>query len=1265
MADIIIFRARTADNTHNKTSKMTQYFGKCRVVLLIVLISLADIAGRSCLAQGSAEPKTGLMAGQPEKITVSKEPGLLFYLSGNEDFTADFARGGQDQPNFLRNVKVIPEGAKGQGFSCNDDQLMAYWAPGNIYAQRGTVSFFWRSRYPVGPTPFPIFRVGYADHSSWDMVWLRIDYNGAGFDAFVTDIGLARTRVSWYPDNFFKPDEWIHLSLSWDETVGIRFYVNGELVARQSVSGTVYDTGLDQFGPHSRIISPYQVQSAYCFMRGGDVDELRIYDRMLPDEFVADLAEGKTPDPLPPLVRYLSERNWRDAWWLRHGWNRPNEAPPALPAAETVIRKVEIHEAVDINRWYWKANDGIRETTWPGVYNMSRLPGRYDYFVLPDWDCYSGSGQSVRFTLPEEPWNHVEIWGKAWGQMTLENKILRDTTFGIRTQNQAKSWHQLHKVRQGGTIRFDNALIEEPIGSFDVYYIDKGKAPEGRTIESFMLTGNPSDYNNGAVADLVSFISGRYPPDECSIMLGVPENSRKKYKTRPLQGYYYPFIHILIPYSNHKDAGLDGIEISFPALNVVPTHNGVFPLNIRVKDPLWPMRDLADFSFSVKPGDSPVLWIDTRDRILPENRALYISIAGAGDDLTPILLQDTKIRLVYKSKEDSRPEHEKDRFTQVRDVYAHMVEEGTRSSRLNMFNRFTADCNDLLSVNPDHWLAKSYKYAATRQEKPSYEIAKAPEGIPEWAFLQVEYLRHLSRVIMYYIDKRQIANGEFGGGLSDDGDLVNLWPGTAFTGIEPDKLLSSLRLHMTAYYDNERPSYYASLRQRSLPLFTNGLATIFTDELHALEEGIQVTGALQVLDYGNPLYLERGMETALRMLEDITQINIKGHRHFRSRYYSGTKIATEDPWQWSVARSYNVLVTALLTCWYNGNPLLQEMIVEIADGLLEHARDGRMATEINFATDETRNPGPMGGERPVSVLYAAYRITGDNKYLEYLPGEDPQTRTFDENRLTQRYREEITNMGIREYINTEGSIWIDRISPYNTAIQEDRLGGVALRRLNILYPQHYVSWKFHAPANFESVAVFLDKTGTENLNIISYCLDTRPVTAEMTVWDIKPGRWKLRSGIDTDNDQIADSNIKEEFVDLGRGDQLQIVFSPRQYTIITLWLDEADDKGYWELPDLGIGPEDIRIEGNSITVRVHSLGAVAAPATSVELRDLSGNTLQRAQVPPLDPPLDLKRRWTEVILTVPQGTSLEHGVVILDPSRNIRQINRNNTIVKW
>lgn len=193
----------------------------------------------------------------------STEPGLLFYLSGDNEFSVDFAAGGQYNPNYLNGIELIPDGAVGKAFQASDDLLMSYWAPGNIYAQRGTISFFWRSRYPVGPSPFPVFRVGYADHSSWDMVWLRIDYNGSGFDAFVTDIGLSRTRVSYFMDKFPGPGEWTHIALSWDETEGIRFYINGELVSQKSVNGSPFDTGLDQFGPHSRIISPYQVQSAY------------------------------------------------------------------------------------------------------------------------------------------------------------------------------------------------------------------------------------------------------------------------------------------------------------------------------------------------------------------------------------------------------------------------------------------------------------------------------------------------------------------------------------------------------------------------------------------------------------------------------------------------------------------------------------------------------------------------------------------------------------------------------------------------------------------------------------------------------------------------------------------------------------------------------------------------------------------------------------------------------------------------------------------
>src|SRR5580698_2365122 len=273
---------------------------------------------------------SGVMVAQ-DGITnaAPKEPGLLFYLSGDHGFNADYAAGGDPKPNFLKDVKILPGGVKGSYLQCGDTQLLSYWAPGNIYSQRGTLSFFWRSREPVGKTEFPIFRVGYGDHSSWDMVWLRIDYNGHGFDAFVTDINLGRTRVSYTMPDFPKPDEWVHLALAWDETTGIRFYVNGKLAEKKATTG-MFDAALDQFGPHSRIIAPTGVESTYNYDRGGDLDELRIYDRALSDDNIASLAKGEAPRIIP-AIPVDADANLRAADWNhRFGWDRPHDLPAQL-----------------------------------------------------------------------------------------------------------------------------------------------------------------------------------------------------------------------------------------------------------------------------------------------------------------------------------------------------------------------------------------------------------------------------------------------------------------------------------------------------------------------------------------------------------------------------------------------------------------------------------------------------------------------------------------------------------------------------------------------------------------------------------------------------------------------------------------------------------------------------------------------------------------------------------------------------------------------
>lgn len=1210
------------------------------------------------------EPEAGTLAGQAANVQESHEPGLLFYLSGENQFSADFASGGQTAPNFLKDVKIIPDGAFGNGLEAGNEQLLSWWAPGNIYAQRGTMSFFWRSRYPVGPTPFPVFRVAFADNTSWDMTWLRIDYNGSGFDAFVTDIGLTRTRVSWYTKDFPEPKEWTQIAVSWDETEGIRLYVNGELVEKKSIVGKIYDTGLDQFGPHSRIISPYQVQSFFNYMRGGDIDELRVYDRQLSDENIAELYHGEIPENIPSLKRNLAERRWRDEWWDRNGWNLPNDPPPVLPAKNTTVKKVEIHEAVDVKRWFWKANDGIRETTWPGVYNMSRLPGRYDYFVLPDWDCYSMSGQSIKFHLPDEPWNHVEIWGKAWGQLTLEKDHQYDNTFAVRRKDQIKSYHQLKEPEIGGTLRFDNALIEEPIGELGVYNIHEGMAPKGDLNEIFYTEPVTSEITTPGLKSVEAFIRGRYPKDEQNIMVAKPSKNAIQKNTN--DDNTLPFVHILIPYDNHPDYGLDGVEIELPGIPVKPTHGELYPINIRVKDPLWQMRDLADFSFSVKPNSPHTLWIDTRDRLLPENSALYISIAGAGYGLNSKTLTNTKIRLVYKLKKQAKEEHLTDRITQLRDVYGFIIEERMTDPRLNLYNRFVADQADVLKADPDNFLGKAYKFAYTRnrRNRPDYKVSECPDNIPQWAFLQSEYMQLLANIANYYIDNRQIANGEFGGGLSDDDDFTNMLAGMAMVGIEPEKIRNSIELIMEGYYDNDRDSYDAPLRQRSLPLFTNGLATITADLLHAYEEGIQAVGQLMMLDYGNPFYFNRGMETAKSVSEKLTQIASDGNRYFRSRNYGGTFMSDEDPWQWSGAYSYNVLHTAYFLQQYNGNPELQKLVVELADGLLaKRDSDGNFYTDINFSTGEVR--GRTGLQGTWQVMYAAYVATGDKRYLDPIRNRLEQSNLFDEEAIEKRYIEKIKDLGTQEFINTEGSVWIDRVAADFNDLQTDRLGGVAISRIQNIYPQNYVSWKMKQPATFKSLATFVLSADSSKIKILAFNLEKSKVESAFSVWKIKPGNWRIRQGIDTDNDQMPDKEISDKMIHLERGKEIELSFAQHENTIVELELIEPSANVPWKLPDLAINRRSVKINKDFVTVKVYNQGAVVSPEAIIELRDFSGEKVNSVVIPPIEAPLDLVPKWTEVKIAIPQGTNLNKGCVTIDPEEKIIQITRKNTIVVW
>ena len=1202
---------------------------------------------------------------------------LLFRVSADQGFVADQAQG-DAVPNFQDKVSLVDDGAHGRAIRWEDDGVLSWNAPGNIRAERGTLSFFWRSRYAVGEAPFVIFRVGYADHSSWDMTWLRIDWNGHGFDAFVTDANLARTRVSFRLENNPSPVQWQHIAFAWDEDQGVRLFLDGREVARAETTGD-YDAALDQLGLAGRVMAPYQVQSRYNFLRGSDVDEIRVYDRMLDADGVAALA--RNAEPRADDAATASQR----AWWHRYGWE--GAPPPALAAATTTIRKIEFADAKDKKQWMWKGTDGIAETTWPGVYNRSRLPGRNDYFQLPDWNTYVEGGQHLDLTVPaNEQINRIEIRGAAFG--TLDGDA---GTLFTRPKGVVRSVDEF-ATQTGGALRFSNVEQETPIQEIWGYHVSDAAEPQGTVKQRYLVDSSVlPDYTN--VAALRDYIDGRFAPDERSVVMALPKGAGSRRRAAAsLPAHPQPIVHVLVPsgvgdapaaqplirswaysWENMHD-GLDGVALDLPALDLPATHDGLIPLNIRIKDPIWPARDMIDVSVSVRPGQKRTLWLDLRDRILTAD-SLWISIASAAPGFNAASLDGAEVRLVFKDRAEALKEHVADRFNQVRDNWGFLVEEHTTSKRQRLYARVYADLSDLLRVDPEHELGRLYwNYISyNSQGKPPFQQPQPPKGVPLWAFRQVEDLKRVRRFVDWWIDNRQVEYGDFGGGISDDTDLTQQWPGLALMGVEPERINASLTALSDAVYRNG--------------MFANGLSTIETDELHSYEDGINANSAMLYLNWGDPLTVERLMETVKAFDERIILRNPQGQLLFSSNWFGGNKVYREPNWQWQKPYSFPVLHPAFLMGEYNADPTGRKLVTGLADSYLAHAYTddkGRWAlpNEINWATGKTRggelNQGSGGGD-VMHTFWAAWRWSGDDRYLKALDyrvlrGGPNALSNLGENFIDllgrqqdwgrqlvadadkgdtgfaaitawqlsgdKKYLEALHAEGIqakaqREYMNTEGHWWSDRVEAPSEFLQRLRLGGIALKR-NQSFPGHTLSWRFAQPDAAEQVALLVHAPSRERFKVIAYNLGDRPVDAAMTGWNIAAGTWRITSGIDRDGDDRIDGKAQVREVALQRSASTMLRFAPKQTQVFEFELLEADTPVETRA-DLGIGRGDLQITEAGVRLTVHSLGHAATRPGHALIEDARGREVARVAIPALEAPLDLRPRTVTMDLPLPPG----------------------------
>ncbi|MBP5224675.1 MAG: hypothetical protein J6Z38_03740, partial [Lachnospiraceae bacterium] len=905
------------------------------------------------------------------------------------------------------------------------------------------------------------------------------------------------------------------------------------------------------------------------------------------------------------------------------------------------------------------------------MFNRSRLSGRNDYFQLPDWNCYYDSGKEITYTMPAENYNHIEIEGAAFGTLSLIDGK-NEKALSERARFQQYTVTDLPETVRGKKLHFKNVLLEEPISSFQVFNMKKGNAPaNSKRVQTFYV-----DANKKAVSAMtkdekatVKFLEDRYLPDEYGLAFGAKEPSAFTGKVSGL-----PVAAIILPYDNAKADGLDGVAFEIPALCCEDTADGFINLQIAVKDPLWKYRDLAVFTMKVKAGEAKKLWLDLRDRILPADKAMHIVIAASAKDFSAASLQGMKVSLHFKAQKDAMKEHLEDAINRVRDVHGNIVEERPGHPKYYMYERMMRDIMDILKYDPKNELGKTFLYDISwdtydrdrtfgspdyaefkakgtirgiKVEKPTYRQPKPPKGIEPWAFYQLALLKRQKYLVDWWIENRMIENGELGGGLSDDGDQMQAWVALAEMGVEPKKYRDTHYLQMQSYYDQG--------------MFIDGQSMIVADALHSYEDGIQMLTHEMQFEPWNPKNFERALET-LRGNYRICEIAPNGDRQIISTFYSGNKISRDEPWNNMEAASLLVLGPGLNVAIYSGNEKAVALTKDIANMLMHHYHDGAMHANIDFKTAaDSINPNHLEW---ANQLYAAYLLTRDESYLfpvfnhrgkpvKYY--DRPASETFDKDAVAEHNRAADEMMFCREYINTLGYTWSDRLTLDNKTTQIQRMGGILVDR-NFQYPLNAVTWKFENEKDAEVVAIMVTYNRFNKIKVIAFNTTDHPVNAKMFGRMVDPGTWKLTTGIDANGDQFIDRAEKSCEVYFENFKAVDVTFAPKKNTVIEMELVEAGTP-YHERPDLAIGEDDVKVTEKQVKVTVHSLGSKPAPATFVALVDRNGKEVARAKVPALAAPNDLYPKTATVVI---RAAAKKGWKVVVDPDNTLGEITRIN-----
>ncbi|MBM4048655.1 MAG: hypothetical protein FJ279_26430, partial [Planctomycetes bacterium] len=411
----------------------------------------------------------------------------------------------------------------------------------------------------------------------------------------------------------------------------------------------------------------------------------------------------------------------------------------------------------------------------------------------------------------------------------------------------------------------------------------------------------------------------------------------------------------------------------FPRTLAQPTR-----VRVQVRDPVDISRLMLDLDLRLE-SQAADATLDLQDFIIPAGQPLWLTLTPEHE---MELLPTSRVDVLTRPLDEVRVEHVRNLLNYAKDRFIHVSEPRPWGhvplrecgERLLAFRQLNLPLEDLRRNAPkDDKVFGLWTWTHPKENPPlDWLHPPMPPGAPRWAVFQKEAAKLYRAFALWWIENRQLPNGLFGSKYGDDTDLVNDWLSLGLLNDNDGRIRDSVR-RLADYCWTQGP-------------ILKGINRVHTDTLHAYEEGVNTQPILAQLHYGNPVYLERLMETSRTVRDELTYELPGGRRFFKACWYGATHIDTEYERGRDILANALLLHPTLYLAYYSRNPgavtLLKQWAGTWCDLQTQALPKGPFPTSAQHPTGQIVGTTDrfVTGYGYQDVCLGMYAVTGEDKY---------------------------------------------------------------------------------------------------------------------------------------------------------------------------------------------------------------------------------------------------------------------------------------------